>query len=122
MRAFLVTFVLICAQSIVAATVVVHMQDPAKFSPNKITIAVGDTVQWVNDSSMTGHQITTNPELAANKVHASSPKGVAPFDSSNIDGGASFSHKFTVPGTYHYVCPPHEASGMFGIVVVKKTR
>jgi plastocyanin len=43
---------------------------------------------------------------------------VAPFDSGNIEEDGSFSHTFTVKGTYKYVCVMHEAMGMVGTVIV----
>ncbi len=30
----------------------------------------------------------------------------------------SFSHEFEVPGIYLYVCTPHKAMGMIGLVIV----
>ena len=42
-----------------------------------------------------------------------------PFDSGKIKPGGSDSHAFTVPGTYKYVCLPHEDMGMLGQIIVK---
>ena len=47
------------------------------------------------------------------------PVGAEPFDSGNIDAGGSYSYTFNVPGTYQYVCLPHELAGMIGVVVVE---
>ena len=49
---------------------------------------------------------------------SSLPAGVAPFGSANIEEDGTFSHTFTVKGTYKYVCKYHEAMGMVGTVIV----
>jgi plastocyanin len=46
------------------------------------------------------------------------PAGVAPFGSESMEEDATFSHTFTVKGTYKYICKMHEAMGMVGTVVV----
>jgi plastocyanin len=46
------------------------------------------------------------------------PAGVAPIDSGNMEEEATFSHTFTVKGTYKYVCTLQEAMGMVGTVDV----
>ncbi|GEM_PF-963717 len=63
------------------------------FHPNAMTVTVGATLQWVN-STMDGipHTVT-----AADKS----------FDSGILQPGASFSHTFSTPGTFQYVCSLH---------------
>ncbi|MBI3629764.1 MAG: hypothetical protein HY217_09350 [Candidatus Rokubacteria bacterium] len=56
------------------------------------------------------------------KGYVRRPGGVAPFDSSTLAPGQTFTHAFTVPGTYRYVCVMHEGSAMTGEVVVKRGR
>ena len=46
------------------------------------------------------------------------PAGVEPFDSGAVEEEGTFSHTFTVKGTYKYVCVYHEAMGMVGTVIV----
>jgi plastocyanin len=46
------------------------------------------------------------------------PAGAVAFDSGKIQPGGSFTHQFTVPGTYKYVCLPHEDAGMTAQIVV----
>jgi plastocyanin len=60
------------------------------------------------------------PEDATNVNDVSLPKGAATFDSGFMPPGATFDYTFTVPGTYHYFCVPHEKAGMVGTIVVKK--
>jgi plastocyanin len=103
-----------------AKTVKVTMTDkPPRFVPAKVTIKKGDTVKWVNTGKEL-HSATFNPTLAANAAQVTLPKGAKPFGSGFMAPGATFSHKFTVPGIYHYICIPHEKDGMLGEVIVKK--
>jgi plastocyanin len=97
---------------------VVQMTDRARFEPAQITINVGDTVEWRNVSRHP-HTVTANPELAKNPARVVLPEGARPFHSPDVAPGGRFSHRFTVPGTYYYVCLPHEEMGMVGVVVVK---
>ena len=100
--------------------VVVRMTPERKFMPEKITIKVGQTVEWVNDDNTMPHEITTDPNVASDPSNVSIPEGAAPFDSHLITSGKSFRHQFTVPGLYRYACPPHENDGMVGEVTVTK--
>lgn len=91
------------------------------FSPDRVTIASGQTVTWVNASSMP-HTATDdaskNPVAAAFPEYAQLPEGAEPWDSGILQPGESFSHTFTVPGTYSYFCIPHVMSGMLGTIEV----
>lgn len=108
------------ATAAVKPAVVVKMQDkPPKYLPAKVTIKVGQTVEWMNNAK-TLHSVTANPAHAQNPKDVSLPKGAKPFDSGFMPPGATFEHTFKVAGTYHYVCVPHEKDGMKGIVIVKK--
>ena len=80
------------------------------FTPNEITINVGDTVIWTNTEgthNVNGTQFTypSNPESFGNSV----------------DAGWVFSHVFTIPGVYDYQCDPHTRSNMYGKVIVQET-
>lgn len=91
--------------------VVVKMTDaPAAFVPTKVAIKVGGSVEWEN-TGHNMHSVTANPPL---------PNGAQSFDSGFMPPGTKFTYKFTVPGTYHYLCIPHANSGMAGEVIVKK--
>jgi plastocyanin len=102
-----------------AKTVDVTMKQAPKsrFVPDVVNINVGDTVNWTNPAFVT-HSVTFDPGMAATPGNVALPAGVAPFDSGNIDEDQSFSHTFTVKGTYKYVCKYHEAMGMVGTVNV----
>lgn len=79
------------------------------FTPDEITINVGDTVVWTNSQgnhNVNGNQSTfpDNPESFGNAVGM----------------GWVFSHVFTIPGTYDYQCDPHASFGMVGKVIVEE--
>lgn len=97
---------------------IVVMTDDDVFMPDKLTIAEGMTVLWKNQSKTDTHTVTTDPKIADPK-DVSSPPGVAAFNSGKIKPGESFTHQFTVPGLYKYVCEPHEMMGMTGQIEVK---
>jgi len=76
------------------------------FLPSEVTIGVGESVTWYNDSTA-AHTVTSgNPE--------DGPDGV--FDSGLFMGGDTFSHTFTESGQYQYYCQIHP--WMTGTVIV----
>lgn len=99
-------------------TTTVKMTDDNKFDPATVTISKGSTVTWQNTSSAP-HTVTFDPSKAVNKADVELPSGAEPFDSGLLQPGQSFSHTFTVAGTYKYTCVPHETLGMHGTVVVQ---
>jgi plastocyanin len=102
-----------------AKTVEVKMTDtPPKFVPLTVNIQKGDTVEWINNAQSL-HSVTTNPAVAQDPKDVSLPSGAKPFDSGFMPPGAKWSYTFTVPGTYKYLCLPHEKDHMTGVVVVK---
>jgi plastocyanin len=100
-----------------AVTVTVTMTDDATFKPASVTVAAGGTVRWVN-ASKDVHTVTDDPKAASNPKDVATPAGARPFNSGKIAPGRTFEQRFTVPGTYRYVCEPHEAMDMKGQVVV----
>jgi plastocyanin len=76
-----------------------------KFDPKEVTVSVGDTVEWVDD---TGRHTATADDGS--------------FDSGTLTAGGHFQHKFTKAGTYPYYCMFHGSKGghdMAGTVIVK---
>jgi plastocyanin len=71
------------------------------FNPETVTIAVGTTVNWVNDDSVQ-HTVTSD---------------IGAFDSGGLAKGGTFSFTFTAAGTYGYHCTFH--SSMKGTVTVQ---
>jgi plastocyanin len=100
-------------------TVEVTMKNDPKgvFVPATVNVRLGDTVTWTNPGLIT-HTVTFDPAQAANNDEVALPAGVAPFASNDMEEDATFSHTFTVKGTYKYVCKYHEAMGMVGTVIV----
>lgn len=100
--------------------VVVKMSDkPPQFEPAKVTIKVGQTVQWLNNAQ-TLHSVDADPSMVQNGKDVALPPGAQPFDSGFMQPGATFEHKFTAPGVYKYTCVPHEKDNMMGEVDVEK--
>ncbi len=101
---------------------VVQMKgEELKFFPPKLTIRAGQTVEWEN-SSKEVHDIVDNPTdpKLLNRADVQLPAGAQPFDSGYLQPGQVFKHRFTAPGTYHYVCSLHEIQHMLGEIVVLK--
>lgn len=74
------------------------------FTPNAISVVVGDTIRWTING--TGHTTTS----------VSVPVGAAMWDHSFAASGESFDYKVEVAGNYGYVCTPHSASMMGSFV------
>lgn len=111
---------LFAAPAIAAPAVVVKMTDkPPMYMPLKVAIKTGQTVEWVNNAQ-TLHGVTTDPDSAQKPGDVASPPGAKPIDSGFLKPGMTFDYTFTVPGTYKYLCLPHEKDGMVGYVVVSK--
>lgn len=78
------------------------------FSEAQLTINVGDTVVWRNNSFLQ-HTVTSGSSC--------SPNGI--FNSPGVlDPDATFSHTFTSLGTFPYFCAPHCLAGMRGTITV----
>jgi plastocyanin len=100
-------------------TIVIKMLDmPPTFQPDRVTIPVGGMIKWENVGASV-HHATSDPAAAIYPADVANPAGAKPFDSNFIQPNQSFSHTFTIPGTYKYMCAAHETFGMIGQVVVK---
>jgi plastocyanin len=100
------------------APIIVRMTDGLRFKPARLVVHAGDTVEWMNTSSLV-HTVTADARRAAKGDEVVLPPGAAPFDSGKIKPGGSYRHTFTVPGTYKYICVPHAELGMTGEVIVQ---
>jgi len=103
--------VLCVAAHVVAATNVVEVGPGGALTfgdqesgSSTTTIATGDRVQWVWESS--GHSTTSDG-------------GEEGWDSGVQDAPFTFTHQFLAPGTFPYHCIPHQFLGMTGRVVVR---
>lgn len=97
---------------------VVGMTDELAYAPVSLTIQPGETVRWVNESSI-AHTITADPDKAKNADNVQLPEGAAAFDSGTVEPGQTFERVFEVPGRYKYFCIPHERAGMIGTITVR---
>ncbi len=77
------------------------------FIPNTSTIAAGDSVTWKFTAA--GHTSTSVTGQA--ETWNSAPTGTNP-------AGTSFTHVFTKPGRYEYICIPHQ-DFMKGVIEVR---
>ena len=82
------------------ASASVTIQDFA-FGPGSISVAVGSTVTWTNQDSVS-HTVTADD---------------GSFDSGRLAQGATFSRTFDTPGTYTYHCAIHPS--MTGTITVE---
>ncbi len=78
------------------------------WSPDVLTINVGDTVTWTNSSGThnvngTTTTFSSNPESFGN----------------SIGTGWTYEHVFSIAGTYDYQCDVHSLSGMTGTITVQ---
>jgi plastocyanin len=89
-----------------------------KFVPETITVKAGEQIIFENTSSVQ-HSVTLDKSKVANPNLVELPSGVAPSDSGFLDPKKTYTLTLTVPGTYKYVCVPHEAQGMVGTIIVQ---
>ena len=74
--------------------------DNFKFGPRTLTVTAGTKVTWTND------------DVVAHSVNFSSGN----INSKTLGQHAKFSHMFSTPGTYKYICEIHPF--MHGTIVV----
>ncbi|HUI82659.1 MAG TPA: copper-containing nitrite reductase [Candidatus Binatia bacterium] len=89
-----------------------------RFLQPELVVNVGEVVTWKNSSSNI-HNVVADPAKALVAADVRLPHGAQTFDSGFLQPGQSFTHRFTIPGVYRYVCTLHEGAGMKGVVVVK---
>jgi plastocyanin len=97
---------------------VVEMNDQLALEPKQIEVAAGEKVTWKNVGKV-AHTVTADKSKAADPSLVSIPEGTKEWDSGFVGEGESFSRTFQNPGTYRYICIPHEGARMVGSVVVR---
>jgi plastocyanin len=96
---------------------IIDMTSTLSFSPDVVSIKSGGAVLWRNQTAFT-HSVIFDPQKATDAVDVTLPQGVEPFASGDIPPGETFAHKFTVPGSYRYICAHHEGVNMHGSIIV----
>lgn len=99
------------------AAIVIEMTPQLTFSPAHAQVRVGETVRWVNTSTLP-HTATGDPDEALLPTSVELPTGAQPWNSGDVAAGAAYERAFTVPGTYRYFCIPHESAPMVGTLEV----
>ncbi len=74
------------------------------FTPQEVTIRVGDSVKWINREKRTSHSVLFPQEGGR--------------ESERMFPDESWQRQFTQPGRYPYTCGPHPE--MKGLVVVSE--
>ena len=133
------------AGRVIATTGGKHTVSILRFMQKRVTIHVGDTVEWGNDDPITPHTITFGVEPAnpippsanvtldsdgarhgvinssADSVHSgfiqAAPEDRIGLPQSSL-GVTRFRITFTKRGSYRYICALHDTLGMVGTVVV----
>jgi plastocyanin len=84
------------------------------FYPNKITVAKGETVEFVNNKAFP-HNVVFDEDNVPAGVNAD-----AISHEDYLNGpGEKVTNKFDTPGTYGYYCEPHQGAGMQGTIIVQ---
>ena len=84
------------------------------YTPNVLTINIGDDVSWVNEGGF------HNVNFDVNTITGSSFSNPEAFSSTPTSNVAIYTHVFTIPGTYEYDCSvgSHAVNGMVGTIIV----
>ena len=104
------------------AAVIIRMTTQLWFEPPSVTIKVGETMTWVNDSPIphtTTGDSDRNPVKETRLDVVQLAPGAEPWDSGLLSQGQTFSHTFTAAGEYQYFCIPHVLSGMLGSITAE---
>jgi plastocyanin len=92
---------------------IMGVNETNSYDPNPINIKTGDTVTWIN-ADVIAHTVTSGKDY--NRLTS----GML-FHSGSIISNTAYSHAFTSPGVYDYVCMFHpDMKGQ--VVVVSKTQ
>jgi plastocyanin len=91
---------------------------PYAFTPAIGWVETGSTVTWAVEGGT--HAIAAYHPDVGRTLRI--PEAAEPFDAGVLGPGDSFEHTFETPGVYNYLCEPHEAHGMVGVLVVGEAR
>ena len=84
------------------------------YSPQLLTINVGDTIKWINDGGF------HNVNFDVNSITAASFNNPVSFASTPTNDVEMYTYVFSVAGNYDYDCSvgSHAANGMVGTIIV----
>ena len=98
---------------------VLHLVNSGNFyyTPQTLTINVGDTVKWINDGGF--HNVNFDASAITGTSY-NNPESFVSTPTNNVD---MYSHVFTISGTYDYDCSvgSHAANGMVGTIIVSSS-
>ncbi|MDQ4075810.1 MAG: plastocyanin/azurin family copper-binding protein [Chloroflexota bacterium] len=97
----------------------VHMTNDREFAPASLTVPLGSTVVWENQTDRR-HAVTTDASHLEEGAPVALPASVAPFTSPDLFTGETWQLRFTQPGTYVYACPYHYQDNMIGSIAVEE--
>lgn len=97
--------------------VTVAMTPDRRYAPATVTIPLGATVVWHNESSLP-HTATSDPLAAQDPALAQLPEGAPAWRSGDVYPGETWALTFQVAGTYVYSCRFHGEQGMVGTITV----
>jgi plastocyanin len=89
------------------------------FTPQNLTVPAGTTVTWTNKDPVK-HTVTSGKpgrDAIPGVSKGTAPKLTGVFDHAMSPSGATFSFKFTKPGTYPYFCRIH--TSLRGVITVR---
>ncbi len=86
------------------ATVAVGAGNGYQFDPPSIRVSAGTTVVWEWTGRGGQHNVVAEDGTFESELA--------------VEEGHTFEHAFDEPGTYEYVCVPHQQQGMRGTVEV----
>jgi uncharacterized surface protein with fasciclin (FAS1) repeats len=86
------------------------------FTPNNLTINIGDTVFWIND----GGNHNVNGDISTITGQSFGNPEAFSSSSTNVVGDTIYTHIFNIAGQYDYDCSigQHAANGMVGAINV----
>ncbi len=87
------------------------------YTPQILTINLGDTVHWLNDGGF------HNVNFDINAITGASYNNPESFVSTPTNDVEMFTHVFTVAGSYDYDCSvgSHASNGMVGTIIVNSS-
>ena len=112
----LLTLTICFVASTLSATIHTINAGTFYYTPSSLTVALGDTVEWINDGG--NHDV--NADLDSQTGLSFNNPVSFQSNATNTSGAIIYTHIFNTPGTYNYDCSVgnHAANGMVGSIIV----